>query len=107
MRLSKLNMINDLTFEPVFLTETQIERIAQALAAPRRYQLLLAIGATDGPCACSMLLEHHPISAATLSHHLKELERAELIHYHRDGKFKSMTLRREVLRAYTDQLGRI
>src|SRR5688572_19725966 len=85
-------MMNDLKSTPAMLTGTQLERISQALAAPRLYQILQAIGATDGRCACSMQLEIHPISAATLSHHLKEPERAELIHFHRDGKFKSMTL---------------
>jgi ArsR family transcriptional regulator len=89
------------------LTGTQLERISQALAAPRRYQILQDIGASSGPCSCSVLLERHAISAATLSHHLKELERAELIHYHRDGKFKSMTLRRDVLQSYLNHLGRL
>ena len=91
----------------VQLSETEIERISQALAAPRRYQLLRDIGAADDQCACTTLLEMHDISAATLSHHLKELERAGLIYYHRDGKFKSMSLRRDVVQAYAERLAKI
>jgi len=53
------------------------------------------------------LLEAHDITAATLSHHLRELERAELISYQRDGKFKSVTIRRDVLQAYAQRLGKI
>lgn len=91
----------------VSLSDTQIERISQALAAPRRYHLLKEIGATNGPCSCSTLLENHAISAPTLSHHIRELERAELISYIREGKFKSLTVRRDILSAYIFQLSEI
>lgn len=89
------------------LSEAQFERISQALAAPRRFQILTEIGESAVPCACTVLLEHHSISAATLSHHLKELERADLVEYIREGKFKSLTVRRDVLRAYIDRLAQV
>ena len=89
------------------LKAKQIERISKALAEPRRFRLLRQIGAAEAPTACTVLRSAHPISAATLSHHLKELETAGLVHVARQGKEMSLTLQRDVLRAYLDHLEKI
>lgn len=91
----------------VRLTDKQVERIASALAEPRRFRILKELAARSEPMTCSAIGERHEVSHATISHHLKELETAELIEIVRDGKFGNVQLRRDIWRAYLDRLAEI
>lgn len=93
--------------EAVELTETQVHLIAKALADPRRLDLLRQIGSCPNPKQCTDIRDCTPVSAATLSHHMKELETAGLVRACREGKFVSYTLRRDVLHAYTTHLAKL
>lgn len=80
----------------------QFERIAKALSDPRRFSILETIAEH---CGCpNQSLCDGSVSKATISHHLKELADAGLVDTERDGQYKSIRPRPEVLRAYTEEL---
>ena len=83
--------------KPVRLNQAQRALVLKALADPRRFDLLQQIAKAGCPLGCSQALAALPISAATLSHHIKELETAGLIEVRREGKFAYLTLRPGVL----------
>lgn len=84
----------------------QFHRISKALADPRRYQILSRI-AKCRELACSDVRYELPITAATLSHHIKELVNAGLVVVRREGQFAHMKLRRKVWLEYLSQLGKL
>lgn len=81
------------------ITRSQRTAILKALADPRRFEVLERIAGSGCALTCSETLASLPISAATLSHHIKELESAGLIRVQREGKFHMLSLEPGVLEA--------
>ena len=89
------------------LAPGQFERIAKALADPRRFAVLQAItNAADDECPFQRLCEEFPVSKATISHHLKELVQAGLVESERHGQHVNARARRDVIHAYAAELMR-
>jgi DNA-binding transcriptional ArsR family regulator len=89
------------------LSEDRLHLVARALADPRRMQLLRQIGNAGDTLPCCNLRECTGVTAATVSHHMKELETAGLVESTREGKFVTYRLRRDVLKAYMDSIAQI
>jgi ArsR family transcriptional regulator len=92
------------TSKPARLTRARRIAILKALADPRRFELLEKIAKANCPLACTEARATLPISAATLSHHVKELETAGLIEVRREGKYHFLSLRPGVLQTLADGL---
>lgn len=67
----------------------------KALSDPTRRDILNLLRA--GPMAAGKLLEHFPITGASLSHHLSILRHAGLIDDEKKGKYIYYTLNTSVL----------
>src|SRR5215469_1315836 len=81
----------------------QFQRIAKALADPRRFEILQHI-AQQGEVGCRRLCGCFPVRQATISHHLKELASAGLVESRRDGQFVYYRTRPQVFEAYMAEL---
>ncbi len=91
---------------PERLTDDQMQRIAHAIADPRRFAILQQIARED-QLPCTALTAHTTLAPATISHHTKTLQEAGLIHTARVGRGVSLTLRRDTWNAYLQQLAKL
>jgi ArsR family transcriptional regulator, arsenate/arsenite/antimonite-responsive transcriptional repressor len=85
------------------LAPGQFERIAKALADPRRFAMLETISSAL-ECPNQALCDGFPVSKATVSHHIKELVQAGLIEPEREGQYKSYRVRDDIVNAYAAEV---
>ena len=90
--------------KPARLTRAQRTAILRALADPKRFELLEKIARAQCPLTCTMASEALAISAATLSHHIKELQTSGLVNVRREGKFAFLSIKPGVLEALSAHL---
>ncbi|GEP11326.1 ArsR/SmtB family transcription factor [Methylobacterium gnaphalii] len=92
--------------EPLELSDRQFAAVAKALSDPRRFGILSEIAASEGALPCCALSDADKVSAATISHHIKELETSGLIATVRNGRFVELVFQRTTLVAYMRRLSR-
>ncbi len=85
------------------MTDHDLVRIAKALADRTRLGILRTIAARGEVC-CGDLWRTFPITAATVTHHLKVLDAAGLVDMRRDGQFIRVRAQHETLEAYRNAL---
>jgi len=84
----------------------RFQRIAKALADPRRFEIFEEMAASSDELACGRIVERFPVTQATISHHLKELNDAGLIEIRPEGQFRYCRARLDVLAEYIQELQR-
>ncbi len=72
-----------------------LQRTLRALADPIRREILNLL--KDGRMAAGEIVEHFPVTAASISRHLAVLKEAELIRDKREGKYIYYELNASVL----------
>ncbi len=92
------------TKQSIQLSDQQVHLIAKALADPRRYDILRKLGGRNQSRTCTDMRECIHVTAATFSHHMKELETAGLVRSEKEGKFVRYFPQDRVLRAYLARL---
>src|SRR5262249_45681042 len=100
-----LSMYQLQTRIPSTVDAEQFQRIAKALADPRRFEILEHI-AQQAEVGCRRLCGCFPVRQATISHHLKELASAGLVESRRDGQFVYYRTRPAGVEGYMDELRR-
>jgi ArsR family transcriptional regulator len=88
------------------MTAAQFQKVARALGDRQRLVILERIAREPGELPCKTLVLELPISQATVSHHLKELNEAGLIACRREAQCIFLSLRRPTMEAYRRELGR-
>ena len=88
----------------VEIDDRQLALISKALADSKRFQILQKIAHASTAPTCSCVRDWTGLAPATVSHHLKELDVAGLIHVERSGKFAHVTFRRDIWHAYVTRL---
>jgi ArsR family transcriptional regulator len=84
----------------------QFQKIAKALADPRRFEILETIASAGDEMCCGDVVDCFSVAQATVSHHLKELTDAGLIETRSEGQFKYLRARPDVLAGYVAELQR-
>ncbi len=77
--------------------------ISKVLSDPTRFEILKRIAA-DKEVACAVLKETFPVTQATISHHLRELQEAGLIEVRRQAKYMHLKLNPAVWSEYVKAL---
>jgi ArsR family transcriptional regulator len=89
------------------MTASQFSRISKAISDGKRYRMLQRIAANPGEVSCSQVRSGLGITAATCSHHVKELADAGLVEARRSGKFGYLRLKKRVWQQYLTQLAKL
>ncbi len=87
------------------MDDRRFQKVAKALADPRRFGILQTIAVSNAGKICSgNICETVTVAQATVSHHLKELTEADLITPNSEGQFKYFTVNFETIDEYIAEL---
>ncbi|MGX7243756.1 ArsR/SmtB family transcription factor [Enterococcus quebecensis] len=80
----------------------RISLVLKAMADPKRMKIIDLLSYSS-MCACDVL-EHFDFTQPTLSHHMKVLEKAEIVSVSKQRQWHYYTLREEFVRDFMDSM---
>src|SRR5215203_6926718 len=87
------------------MDERNFQKVAKALADPRRFGILQTIATSNAEKICSgNICDTVSVAQATVSHHLKELTEADLITPNSEGQFKFFSVNYQTINEYVAEL---
>lgn len=87
------------------MDDKRFQKVAKALADPRRFDIFQTIATNEAGGICSgSVCETVAVAQATVSHHLKELTEADLIVPNSQGQFKFFTANQKTMNEYIAEL---
>lgn len=87
------------------MDDRRFQKVAKALADPRRFGILQTIASSHAGKICSgQVCETVTVAQATVSHHLKELTEADLITPNSEGQFKYFQVNYDTIIEYLAEL---
>ncbi|HEU0175848.1 MAG TPA: metalloregulator ArsR/SmtB family transcription factor [Blastocatellia bacterium] len=87
------------------MEDKRFQKVAKALADPRRFEIFQKIATTPAmEMCCGAVCDEFPVSQATVSHHLKELTEAGLLESRSEGQFKYWSVNTETMNEYIAEL---
>jgi ArsR family transcriptional regulator len=88
------------------MDQKELTKIAKALSDPTRLRIYEEIS-SRAEMFCGELMKECPLTAGTISHHLKVLAEANLIESRREGQFIYNRALPETMRQYTQALAKM
>lgn len=85
----------------------QFEKISKALADTTRLQILRDMAKRKGCIQCSEIMTLTKLAQPSVSHHVKTLIEAGLIHAEKDGRNHSYNLNKPLLKAYSGWINEV
>ena len=78
------------------MDDGELVRVLKALAHPKRFRMVQEI-ALAGELSCGEIAERFPVTQPTISHHLKILTDAGVLHVRRAGQHGFTSVNRELV----------
>ena len=85
----------------------QVEKISKALSDVNRLKILQYMQKNQGKVECTHACELLSLAQPSISHHIKKLVEAQLIHQHKIGRNYHYSLNHEVWLHYTRTLNNL
>lgn len=94
-------------FKERILTLKEVEKISKALADISRLEIIKAIQSNGGKIECTTIVSLLSLAQPSISHHIKKLVDAELIHPRKEGRFYFYSLNEDILTNYLKTLNKL